>query len=328
LVPASAFDKDEPVDGRTWLLADGNASFKVEVETDGSLEPWQGGRLDEAGPNDWRYSIEEQPDGSGIAVRFGNGVNGRRPGLNDAIKISAQLSTGSEGNVRKPIEWLLESQRLHLRNNFPIAGGTDAEGVADALRRASGRLRENRVLASAKQLIEALAPVLTPLEIKRADVEEGWEEGRRTPSVVATRTLLVAHERPGGESAEWLRTISRYLVARIAVGERLIVKAPKYLAFGVSVVVDPVPGSARGVVEKSVRDELNRRFIKPKDWPLGRDVDASAVSGWIRSAEGVAAVIDLRLIVGGRPCDHLPIGHGELPQFDEPADVTVREQPR
>jgi len=125
--------------------------------------------------------------------------------------------------------------------------------------------------------------------------------------------------------------IRRRLAPRIAVAERLIVQPPKYLPFTVSATVNPAPGTDRRLVEQAIREELHGRFSPPKDrpkWPLGRDVDASAVAGWVRSVDGVASVPDLKLIVDGREQDHLAIGKGELPKFEEPADVNVRERPR
>jgi hypothetical protein len=61
-------------------------------------------------------------------------------------------------------------------------------------------------------------------------------------------------------------------------------------------------------VAEDIRSELADRLLptgsKGENWPLGQDVTAMAVGGWIRRLAGVAAVTEIALLdAGGRTID-------------------------
>ena len=62
-------------------------------------EPWQ--RVDDlslAKPDDQVYCGIEQSDGS-LKIRFGDGINGKRPQNGDDVKVEYKSVRGSSGNV-------------------------------------------------------------------------------------------------------------------------------------------------------------------------------------------------------------------------------------
>lgn len=327
--PVSLFDADEPVEGRVWRLMDGKKALRIKSSDGSETAKWRPGRLDDAGPGECCYSMDERADGSRLAVRFGNGINGRRPGLDDQIKVSLRLSCGRQGEIRKPVEWVLARQGTRWRNASAIGGGRDAQSVRQAISAANARLRDGRVLTTSEELLRALAPLKKPLRIDRAEVEEGWERGLKRPRITATRTLIVGHEKQGAESAAWLGTIRRALADRIAVGERLIVAPPRYVPFTLSVEAVAAPGCDAETTKKAIAKELKTRFKPEKiPWPLGRDVDPIAVAGWVRAVEGVGPSVRVRITADGEERDPLSIGRGALPEYREnESQIVVRESP-
>lgn len=325
VTPADLFLADELVEARIWRIKDGGDAVVVAT-LDADTPRWTVGRLDPAGPKDRRFAIAEQPDGSNIRLRFGNGINGRRPALDETIAITLALSCGSGGNVRHPVDWLLEGQRSVWRNRIPIEGGSDAQSVAATLTVVRANLASDRLLATAEE-IETAALTLDPaLAMARATVIDGWEPGRRQPAIAATRTLIVGHRFAGRETRDWLARIRRAIVPRIAIGERLVIDAPTYRPFTAAATLKAEPGVDPADLAKRVRAMLADRFDTAKAaWPLGRDVDAEAIAGWIRCVDGVSGGVSIRLTVADRAVGRIAIGNGELPRLAAPAVVAVAE---
>ncbi|MDB5678532.1 hypothetical protein [Sphingomonas bacterium] len=324
VTPGDLFLADEMVEDRVWRIATGNA---VSVTTLGASDtPWTAGRLDPAGPDDRRYAITEQPDGSSIRLRFGNGINGLKPALDEDIQATLTLSCGAGGDVRHPIEWELDAPSMRWRNRTAIEGGKDAQSVAVTLAAVRPQLASDRVLATADEIEQAALTLDPALAMVRATVIEGWEPGRARPAIPATRTLIVGHRFAGRETRDWLTRIRRAIIPRIAIGERLIVVAPVYRPFTAAVTLRLVAGADRAAVIKAVQTMLADRFDTAKAaWPLGRDVDHEALAGWIRRVDGVSGGVTVQLTAAGRATARIVVGPGDLPQLAAPADVTGPE---
>jgi phage-related baseplate assembly protein len=113
------------------------------------------------------------------------------------------------------------------------------------------------------------------------------------------------------------------------LAERLIVAAPAYRDFRIAARIVAVVGARPERVLAEVRDALASRLVPGmpgKPWPLGRDVSATAVAGWIRRVAGVAAVSGVTLLdARGRPTgEALELRRDQLPRLiTEPADIVV-----
>ncbi|MEI9852771.1 MAG: hypothetical protein WDN24_20075 [Sphingomonas sp.] len=328
VTPGDLFLADELVEARLWRISDAEEAVAVTT-LDADMSRWTAGRLDPAGPDDRRFAIAEQPDGSNIRLRFGNGINGRKPAPDETIAVTLMLSCGAGGDIRHPVDWLLDGPRTLWRNRTPIEGGRDAQSVAATLTAVRAELASDRVLATAEE-IETAALILDPaLAMVRATVIEGWEPGRIQPAIAATRTLIVGHRFAGRETAGWLTRIRRAIVPRIAIGERLVIVAPSYRAFSAAVTLRPTPGADRADVARRVQAMLADRFDTAKAaWPLGRDVDAEAMAGWVRRVEGVGGGVTVKLTGTGGAAGRIAVGNGELPQLAAPAEVTIAEDGR
>ncbi|MFL5006427.1 MAG: hypothetical protein ACJ8DK_13895 [Microvirga sp.] len=327
--PQSLFRSDEAAEGRVWRLVDGPDALSVSVSDGQEWPAWQPGRLEEAGPEDNVYARDEQIDGSRIELRFGNGVNGRKPGLGATIEMTRlRLSCGSGGNVVSRLEWLLDGHRTRWTNREPIRGGKDAQDAGSTLAAVREILRSERILATSEQIKRAVDALPDAFGIERVEVEDGWERGRRSPRVAATRTLIVVRRGSGTETPAWRRSIARRLTPRIAIGERLLVEAPIYRDFRIEAEVTVAASRRAEEVVGAVQRDLAERFGVIKSarpaWPLGRDVDVTAIGGWIRRVDGVAGVLAVTLRDNsGRALDSLRVGRGELPRLIAPARVAI-----
>ena len=327
--PQSLFRSDEAAEGRVWRLVDGPDALSVSVSDGQEWPAWQPGRLEEAGPEDNVYARDEQIDGSRIELRFGNGVNGRKPGLGATIEMTRlRLSCGSGGNVVSRLEWLLDGHRTRWTNREPIRGGKDAQDAGSTLAAVREILRSERILATSEQIKRAVDALPNAFGIERVEVEDGWERGRRSPRVAATRTLIVVRRGSGTETPAWRRSIARRLTPRIAIGERLLVEAPIYRDFRIEAEVTVAASRRAEEVVGAVQRDLAERFGVIKSarpaWPLGRDVDVTAIGGWIRRVDGVAGVLAVTLRDNsGRALDSLRVGRGELPRLIAPARVAI-----
>ena len=319
--PRAGFAPDEVSEGCVWRLADRpRRSLQVRISEGQAFELWRHGDLAEAGPRDRVYALHERSDGTAIAILFGNGVNGARPALLETIQIDLRLSCGSRGNVAGSVEWIADGVRLAAVNPQPLTAGRDAEGIDAALTKVRATLRESRMLATGEQIRHAVEALPPALDVARVEVEEGWERGRRRPATAATRTLIVARGVASGQTPAWRRAIRRALSPRISLGERLLVESPVYRRLTVRAEVDVMPGRRPEQVVAAIDAELRGRFAvtgraRPL-WPLGRDVDATAVAGWIKAIEGVESVRSTALVdESGHAQDRMRIGRGELPLF-------------
>jgi hypothetical protein len=331
--PLRLFAPDEAAEAQTWRLVQSEAGLALDVRVqDGTrLRAWTRGELRDAGPDDDWYELTEQADGSRIDILFGNGINGRRPPLGAQILVGMILSAGAGGDIAAGIEWQLEGGRTKWRNWEPVAGGRDADDLDDRLSRLRTRLRSERTLATSAQIEAEALGLSNAYGVKRASVLEGWEPGRRRPASAATRTLLVTRKGEGVETEDWRRAIARELSPRIALTERFLVASPVWRELRVQVRAVAVPGRVPADVAEEIKAELADRLLptggKGVVWPLGQDVTAMAVGGWIRRLAGVAAIVELALLdASGRKIESgtLTLARNALPRLVVRAgDVSV-----
>ena len=149
------------------------------------------------------HARDEEIHGSRIELRFGNGVNGCKPVLGTTIEVTrSRSSCGFGGNVVSRLEWLLDGHRTRWTNREPIRGGKDAQDAGSTLAAVRDILRSERVLADVGTDRQPGPWTHYPTRsgIERVEVEDGWERGRRSPRVAATRTLIVVRRGSGTET--------------------------------------------------------------------------------------------------------------------------------
>lgn len=247
-------------------------------------------------------------------LRFGDGTTGRVPPAGAAILVrEMSVGGGSSGNV--PMRAI--SQLLgvvpgieQVFNPRAAEGGADGESPAAVMDRAPRTIRHRgRAIGAADY--EALAIEASPaVRIVRA-IPGRHPSGRTLPGWVTV--LIVPHSEdprpfPSFGLREHVRAhLEAHAPADVAGLHRIQVVGPSYLPVDVSATVVPIDPSQAGVVERSVRERLER-FLHPlfggpggAGWDLGRDVHASDIAAVIERTPGVDHLDDLLLLVGGLP---------------------------
>lgn len=313
-------------------FAAGEEPVTLEVgEPNGVVNAWRRcERLSEHGPNERVYEL----DAKAGEVTFGNGVNGRIPPAESQVLATYAVSDGEQGRVARNRKWKVTGIEGTFGVNLdPITGGAASSDWLLERREARRRSRADHALVSASD-IEMAALALPLLEVSRAWVPEPDRFAPRTGVV----TLVALRARPVGEepeqvpeTAQWLQTIRRRLAARMPLGARLVVVAPRYVPFSIDAVLEAQAGRNPSAIEEQVKQELKARLAlvaaATGDTPRrpGVPVTLRDVTAWLRAVAGVKRVVQLQLRdARGRPLERkeVAVPRGGLPRWN-PARSTI-----
>lgn len=323
--PDQQFDLETP--GITF--APGASPVVIEVERHGAMAPWtQCERLSDAGPEDRVFAF----DPTAARVMFGNGINGAIPPAERTIIARYIASDGRLGNVAANRRWVVRGFAGNFGINIDaIADGADAAGLIDQRSAARIAIREGHALVSARDF-ETAALGLPDLEVGRA-----WMRPPTRGSLAGEpMQLIVMRTRQQGrepeqvpETGRWLAAVQRALNARLLLGTRIVVAAPRYVDFAIACTVEPEPRIEPSKVEKRVLDELARRLILVSASPaiparpFGLNVTARDVSAWIEALPEVRRVQELRFLPAeGVTADRVTLTATGLPRLNvEGSDI-------
>ncbi len=315
-LPDWSFELDVP----GLRFAAGKDPLELEVA---GLGRWRRcDRLSDRGPAENVYELDAEAG----RVTFGNGLNGRVPPDGSQVLASYAVCDGEEGRIARNRQWQVAGfEGAFGINPDPVAGGAAAPGSIDQRREARRRSRDERALVSPDD-IAAAAKALPLLEVARAWVLPPSGKAPRTGTV----TLVAMRGRPAGkepaevpETARWLAAIRRRLVARMPLGTRLVVSAPRYVDFFLRATLVADPGRDPAAIKTAVENELSKRLAlvdsaggAPPRRP-GVPVTRRDLAAWMRAVDGVKAVAELRLMrATGKDEDEIPVPRGGLPRFD------------
>src|SRR6185295_16735862 len=294
----------------------------LQVDEAAGLNSWRRcDRLAERGPDERVYEL----DTTRGQVTFGNGVNGRIPPQGSAILISYSVADGEAGDVARNRRWKVTGfEGAFGINPDPITGGAAPAGPIDQRRDARLRSRREHALVSSGD-IAAAARALPLLEVARAWVLP--PSGQAPPT--GTVTLVTMRSRPNGkepaqvpETARWLAAIRRRLVARMLLGTRLVVTAPRYVSFTIRATLVADTGRDPVAIETAVKGELSRRLALVDSAAgaarrPGVPVTRCDVAAWLRAVDGVRSLTELRLVrAAGGEADEIAVPRGGLPRVD------------
>ena len=245
------------------------------------------------------------------------------------------MSDGEQGNVARNRIWKVTGiEGVFGINPDPITGGAAPAGWIEERREARRRSREDHALVTAED-IEAAARALPLLEVARAWVAAPSNQAPQT----GVLTLVVLRSRQNGmepeqipETARWLEAIRRSLSARMPLGTRLAVAAPRYTDFAAQATLEAHPRLAPKAVEDAVMTELRKRFTLD-----GRAEDATPrqpgvpvtkrdLAAWLRAIDGVKRVIGLHLLdANGQDVPEISVPRNGLPRWNSSGSkFTVR----
>jgi hypothetical protein len=304
-------------------FATGEDPATLEVaEASGPVQWNSCNSLSECGPNDNRFEI----DATTGRVMFGNGVNGRIPPAGSQVLVTYAVSDGEQGNVARNRKWKVTGiAGVFGINPDPITGGAAPSESTEERREARRRFREDRALVTAED-IKAAALALPLLEVARAWVVAPNDHAPQT----GVLTLVALRGRQNGiepeqipETDRWLEAIRRGLSARVPLGTRLAVVAPRYTDFATQIVLEAHPRLNPKTVEDNVKKELGRRFsldghvedATPRQ--PGVPVTKRDIGAWLRAIPGVKRVVKLQLLdANGQDGPKIGVPRNGLPRWN------------
>jgi hypothetical protein len=186
-----------------------------------------------------------------------------------------------------------------------MVGGEDDWDIDQLMAAARATATRRQAMLSDRELAEG-ALNLAGFAVARAEVLTGFD--RRLPKrrVKGVRTLVVVPHRdpetaPGSPSPAYLRAVSRALAGRRVLGERLIVRGPKYVQVALTLTLTLDAGALAEQVVGAVGARVGARLwdlsrcddVAP--WPLGRRLLSSEVQALAAGVKGVSAVVSCQL---------------------------------
>ncbi len=315
--PAESFDLETP----GLAFEPGTDPVDLQVAEGSAWAQWSRcDRLADCGPDDRVYEL----DPVAARVTFGNGVNGRMPPAEAQVIVSYAVCAGAGGNTARNRKWTVHGfSGVYGSNLDPIAGGQDASGWVEQRREARRRAGQSQTLVSGAD-IEAAECALPLLEVARAWVVPAPPR----PGMTGTIRLIALQARPSGEPADapetprWLEGIRRRLAPHMPLGLRLVVDAPRYVDFSLSLRIEVEPKCDPAAVKRGVEEELRRRLALTSDKPrlpprpFGVPVTRRDVIAWVQSVPDVRRVADLTIrLANGRAADQVDVRRDGLPRF-------------
>lgn len=264
---------------------------------------------------DARHFVVEFDDEDRAALRFGDGISGRRPEPGFPLRVVYRVGGGAAGNVGQDeiahvLPWrglagrgqedtegavpLIRYDGIRARNPLPAQGGVDPEPLPHARRAAPEAFKEQIRAVSAEDYV---AHVERHPEVQRAAATLRW-----TGSYHAVR--LTIDRRGGGAIDDALRARLRaHLSPCRLAGHELEIEAPRFVPLDLELAVRPLPSHGPGDVEQALRRALTGGpapggalpFFHPDRFTFGQPVYASEIIAHAMKVPGVAAVLVRRL---------------------------------
>lgn len=312
------------------------ASLQVQVEEPGrGYQPWV--RVDDLGaissdPHVAREAGVYELDPEAGTLRFGDGVRGRMPEREMRVRLaSGRFGGGRAGNLPAGSLAELSARRIDgspapaikVHQPLALAGGEDAETLADAERRIPALLR-HRDRAVTEEDFRRLSFEAPAITVGRVEVLPRFKPRDRrfnVPGVVSVLALPAATLGPAPNprpDRPFIERLHAHLSARTPLATELYVIGCEYVALGVSVAVALREGFARDKVLLDVREAL-RRLLWPlapggldrNGWPLGRAVRSRELEVEVSKVEGVDELRGINLfrhsgVTGAEDWQRLP----------------------
>ncbi|MCP3849971.1 MAG: putative baseplate assembly protein [Gammaproteobacteria bacterium] len=293
-------------------------SLELQVEDGQYWQTWQAVKHFQSSS---AYDTVYQLDESTGTIRFGNGINGKRPPEKARIRTAYyRHGGGSAGNLpADSIKEITESgHRTVLRHEWPSSGGIDSELVTDAENRIGDFLNHRNRAVTANDFIQlALENPVNP--VARAKIISGFIPGnsitairRKIPGAVSIFILPpgdLSNRRIPRASKGLLKDVYSYLQSRCLLGTELYVLSPEYKPMALSIHVSVSEPDLEGNNESNEQSILREveesvyRYLWPlspggsdsKGWQYGRSISSAELIIPIAKVAGVIAIKDITL---------------------------------
>ncbi len=252
-------------------------------------------------------------DAAAGRVHCGDGVtSGARWREGARIRVGFKTSSGAAGNVAagEVKEFIERKPPCSIRQSYPIAGGVDAETLAQAEARIPRFLthRNRAVTAEDYRLLTLDNPLNA---VARCEVFSGFIPGNSLDAVRrdvpgAVSVFVIPPVKVRGEfpraNQPLLRDVYGYLSQRTVLGAELYVLSPQFVPLSVGVSISLVDVNAEARVKQAVQRTLREHLwplspggLTGQGWAMGRDLVARELATQVARVDGVKAVNDLGL---------------------------------
>jgi hypothetical protein len=281
-------------------------------------------------------------------IRFGDGLTGRRPRLDEALYASYACTEGAEGNVAA---FMLKAGPMlpagvSATNPVPTWGGAESESIAAAEKQIPRFITHRDRLVTADdfraiawrtpgvaigrvEVLPAAHPDIAPLTI-------GSAPGAVTLMAVPTRDPN--HPEAPRADRPFLNALCTYLDPRRLVTTELVLRGPDYVGIWISIGIEVAGGYAVAEVVEAVKARI-KAYLSPlpapttpmpqlpmlygpdidptlRGWPLARPVHSRALLAEAARAAGVVEVADVLLAQGSKPgTDSVEMSGLQLPEI-------------
>ena len=287
---ASALRRDagDPASVRAALL----------VQSDGDARRWQVRRDLLGSSADAADCVVETDNDGHVVLRFGDDVNGRRPGAAEALSLRTRDGNGRAGNVGAgAIAHVLcgFDGVLRVRNPLPATGGSDPEPLARARMDAPQAFRRQERAVTAADYAEV---TMRDARVQRAVATRRWTG--------SWHTMFITVDRRGGAAVDpaFEDSITAFIDRYRLAGHDVEIDAPAYVALDIALHVCAKPGYFTADVQRRllrVFTTARGGFFDPDRFSFGEPVYLSAVIAAAMAVPGVSHVELLRFQRLGRP---------------------------
>jgi len=239
--------------------------------------------------------VVEAEDNSRASVRFGDGVQGRKPGNGTRFALDYRLGGGAAGNVgADTLAHAITAEAItRLRNPLPARGGLDPESI-------------ETVRLAAPVAFRRQERAVTP-----ADYEAAAQRHPQVQKAKATRrwtgswyTMFITVDRTDGRAidAPFEQALRAFLEPFRLAGHDLEIDSPHYVSLDIGFRICVQPGFVRADVKATLAAEFSRAdlapgrrgFFHPDALTFGEPVYLSALIERAMRVEGVAWIEPLR----------------------------------
>ena len=289
--PASAAQRRDLADTREAM----------DVQSEGNRRRWSARRdLLASGAQAAEFVVETDNAGQ-VLLRFGDGVNGLRPGAGEGLQVRVRSGNGNAGNVgAEAIAHVLcgFDGITRVRNPLPAQGGTEPMPLARARMDAPQAFRRQERAVTADDYAE--------VTVRDARVQRALATRRWTGSWY---TMFITVDQRGSEGvdAAFEDSITAFIDRYRLAGHDVEIDAPAYVALDVSLHVCTKPGYFAADVQRrllAVFSTAASGFFHPDRFSFGDPVYLSALVAAAMAVPGVSHVEPLRFQRLGR----LPAG--------------------
>jgi hypothetical protein len=273
----------------------------IDVRSEGDRRRWSVQRdLLASGPEAREFVVETANDGRAV-LRFGDGVNGRRPS-GEGLSARVRTGNGAAGNVgAEAIGHVLApfGGVKRVRNPLPAEGGLDPQSITEARLCAPQAFRRQERAVTAE---DYAAMMEREPRVQRAVATRRWTGSWYT-------MFITVDPRGNGAPAPGLESglasfIERYRLA----GHDVEIDAPSFVALDIELSVCTRPGYFAADVERRLFEAFSvdrlpsgdTGFFHPDRYTFGQPVYLSAVIAAAMKVTGVSHVNPVRFQRLGR----------------------------